>query len=711
MGAPNRLIHEKSPYLLQHAYNPVDWFPWGEEAFQKARNEDKPIFLSVGYSSCHWCHVMERESFQNEEVAELLNRDFVPVKVDREERPDVDRIYMTFVQAVTGSGGWPMSVFLTPEGKPFYGGTYFPPERRYGRPSFRDVLHAIAHAWRHDRERVSSVASQALEHLRRWAGEGARAGAFAPLEAADSAFQIFRRTFDRQHGGFGDAPKFPRPAVLQFLLRFWERTGREEAREMALATLRAMARGGIRDHLGGGFHRYSVDEAWRVPHFEKMLYDQAQLAACYLEGFQVSGEALFADVAVETLKYVLEQMRDPEGGFYSAEDADSAPDPARPHETEEGAFYLWTAAEIREALGEPLAGWFCAHYGVDSEGQWVLCEAQTLDETAALAGLKAETMASALADARRRLLARRNSRPRPGRDEKILTAWNGLMISALARAARVLGADEYLDAAAACARFIERRLCGPRGLWRRYCRGDAGVPAFLEDYAFLVQGLLDLYEAVLDEKYLSWAVRLAEEQSSLFEDPVLGGFFSAREDPALPLRIKDDYDGAEPSANSVSAWNALRLAALTGRDAFGEQARRTITAFGRQLVSQPDSMPLMLAAALYQQAGLRQVVLHGDAQDLGVRRLRRVVDAGFFPDVVVLRAPSDAPPSGTGDTAPQRSAAVAHVCENFSCQAPVGDPQELAQQLRSKSGIHSQLIATNSLGTNQETITWREQEL
>jgi uncharacterized protein YyaL (SSP411 family) len=679
----NRLIHEKSPYLLQHAHNPVDWRPWSAEAFEVARREDKPIFLSVGYSSCHWCHVMERESFQNEEIAELLNRYFVPVKVDREERPDVDRLYMAFVQATTGSGGWPMSVFLTPEGKPFFGGTYFPPDNRHGRPGFRHLLEQIARTWHLDRERVRVVAATAVERLQRYAMR--EAGVLPGLqEAADSAFNIYRRLFDRVHGGFGDAPKFPRPAVLQFLLRYWDRTGRQEALDMALATLDAMARGGIRDHLGGGFHRYSVDEAWRVPHFEKMLYDQAQLAVCYLEAFQITNRPAYAAVARETLDYVLRDMRDPEGGFYSAEDADSAPDPERPDQTEEGAFYLWTADEVRAALGRPVADWFCLRYGVEAAGAWVLWEAADLSE-AATAGVGEAEIAVALAEARRKMLAARERRPRPARDEKILAGWNGLMLSALARAFRVLGESRYLEAAEACARFLTARMYDGRTLWRRFWRGEAGIPAFLEDYAFVIQGLLDLYETGFEPRPLALAVELSRQQCELFEDPDGGAFFSAWEDPMIPIRLKDDYDGAEPSANSVAVWNCLRLAALTGEEQWRQKAERTLSAFGRQLATLPDSLPLMLAAAMYLPGGLRQVVVRGALHSAEFRALVRVVHQGFYPDVVLLE-PHSAGAGWARDLPPAQARAEAHVCENFSCRAPVNEAGELALQLARRSG-------------------------
>jgi uncharacterized protein len=465
----NSLIHEKSPYLLQHAHNPVDWRAWGEDAFRKAREEDKPIFLSVGYSTCHWCHVMERESFEDERIAEVLNRWFVPIKVDREERPDVDRVYMLFVQASTGSGGWPMSVFLTPELEPFFGGTYFPPERRYGHPGFGEILERVARTWRVDRAGVSESASDMVRQLREHS-------AFAPSAPAasdatlDSAFRAFRRSFDSRHGGFGGAPKFPRVSVHDCLLRHYARTGNPEARDMVLATLDRMARGGIHDHLGGGFHRYSVDDRWHVPHFEKMLYDQAQIAVSYLEAFQVSGDASYADVARRTLDYVLRDMTAPEGGFYSAEDADSVIDAADPARKGEGAYYVWTAAWIERIVGQPAAEWFAWQYGVEPKGNVpddphgefagknILYVAHLEGETAQHFGRPAEEVRQALGEARAKLLEARAGRVRPHLDDKVLAAWNGLMISAFARGAQVLGEERYLAAARRAAEFLLTRM-------------------------------------------------------------------------------------------------------------------------------------------------------------------------------------------------------------------------------------------------------------
>jgi len=595
----NRLAREKSPYLLQHAHNPVDWHAWGDEAFEAARREDKPIFLSVGYSTCHWCHVMAEESFEDPATAEILNRHFVAVKVDREERPDVDRVYMTFVQAATGSGGWPMSVWLTPELKPFYGGTYFPPEERHGRPAFRDLLEWIAQAWRTDRARILASSEALLDQIRQ-----ALRTRPAPFDAGllESAFFAFRRGFDPVHGGFGGAPKFPRPAVHNFLLRYWERTGNQEALAMVLTTLQAMARGGVHDHLGGGFHRYAVDERWRVPHFEKMLYDQAQLAVSYLEAFQATGEDFYAAVARRTLDYVLRDLTHPEGGFFSAEDADSAPDPAHPEIHREGAFYLWTRSEIEQLLG-PAAEWFCRRYGVepggnvadDPQGEFtgrnILFEAHSLEETAVQSAAVAK------------LREARETRPRPHRDDKILTAWNALMISALARAALPLKEPRYLTAARRatdflCSRCLEER-DGALTLWRRYRDEEAAIPGFLEDYAFFVQALLDLHEADPGPRDLDLAVCLTARQRELFEDREEGGFFSApAEDAGLVLRLKDDHDGAEPAGNSIAVLNLLRLAQKTGREEFRESADRAFQAFSGRCAAAPEVLPQMLVARL-----------------------------------------------------------------------------------------------------------------
>jgi uncharacterized protein len=523
----NRLANEKSPYLLQHAHNPVDWYAWGPEAFEKARTANKPIFLSVGYSTCHWCHVMERESFENEELAKILNRDFVSIKVDREERPDVDRIYMMFVQATTGSGGWPMSVWLTPDLKPFYGGTYFPPDNRWGRPGFRSVLEQLAEAWRTDRDKIVQSGSDIIEELEKHLEPGP---ASRPDEMMlESAYLQFRRAFDTRYGGFGSAPKFPRGVAYNFLFRYTDRTKNEEAADMVLFTLREMAKGGMNDQLGGGFHRYSVDARWFVPHFEKMLYDQAQLAISYLEGYQISGDEKLANVARDILDYVLREMTDSRGGFYSAEDADSVIDPSKGDEKGEGAFYIWTRTEIDEILGEPAGEWFSYIYGVEKDGNVIedphgeftgrniLYQRRTIEEAARFFHTGETDISAALNDARGKLLAARAKRVRPHLDDKVLTAWNGLMISAFAKAGFILQTDSYLDAAKKAADFILSDMVRDGILLRRWRNGDAAIPGFLDDYAFFVQGLLDLYEATFMAGYLEEARRLTAKMRELFE--------------------------------------------------------------------------------------------------------------------------------------------------------------------------------------------------
>jgi hypothetical protein len=682
----NRLAHEKSPYLLQHAHNPVDWYPWGEEAFEKARAEDKPIFLSAGYSTCHWCHVMERESFESEEIAAVLNRFFVPVKLDREERPDIDRIYMLFVQATTGSGGWPMSVWLTPDLKPFFGGTYFPPDSRYGRPGFRSILERIAEAWMQDRERLVRSGTDILRELEKHSTV-APESSYLDATVLDSGFFVFRRSFDPRHAGFGGAPKFPRPVVHNFLLREYARTRNQEALDMVVATLKAMARGGMNDQLGGGFHRYSVDERWFVPHFEKMLYDQAQLAVSYLEAYQISEDESLAGVARDILEYVLRDMTDSEGGFYSAEDADSIVDPARPHEKAEGAFYLWTQAEIEALLGQPAAEWFCYRYGVepngnvreDAHGEFagknILYEQRTAEETAQRFGCSPEEIEAAMMASKWTLLAARSGRIRPHLDDKILTAWNGLMISAFALAAQALDEPSYLDAARRAANFILGRMYNPESgvLLRRYRGGEAAIAGFLDDYAFFIQALLDLYETDFDVRWRETAVALADKARAMFEDPARGAYFStADNDPRLVLRMKDDYDGAEPSGNSVMALSLLRLAEFTGRPDFREPAVKTLRAFASRLKSMAAGVPQMLVALNFSLAKPKQIILAGDRDAAETRALLRELRRRFVPNKVVLL-----------DSHRERlgGRATAYVCENFVCKLPVTEPSRLAALL------------------------------
>ncbi len=604
----NALINEKSPYLRQHAHNPVDWLPWGESAFQKARGEQKPIFLSIGYSTCHWCHVMAHESFEDEQIAGLLNRDFVPVKVDREERPDIDRIYMLFVQASTGSGGWPMSVWLTPELKPFFGGTYFPPGSRYGRPGFADVLKHLAQAWKQDRKRVEISGDNVIEQLR---ALGSDTAASAELNQAlfEGAFAQFRRMFDDKWGGFGSAPKFPRPVAFNYLLRVYAASKNEEALEMVVQTLHQMASGGMHDHLGGGFHRYSVDERWFVPHFEKMLYDQAQLAISYLEAYQITRDERLARVARGIFTYVLRDLHDPAGAFYSAEDADS-PDPSHPGHSGEGSFYIWRHDEIEKISGNEAAAVFNRRYGVeqsgnveqDPQGEFternILYEAATEQDAGARSGLSEGDTRLLLERARQDLLGARELRPRPHRDEKILTAWNALMISALAKGYAVLGEEAYKEAAQTATEFILAKMYDqPSGLLlRRFCDGEAGIDGFLDDYAFFAQALLDVFEITSEPSYLERAIELATKGFSKFEDEATGGFYSTELQPDLLMRMKDDYDGAEPTGSSIATDVLTRLAHLSGNEQFRTRAQRSLTSVAAKLESQPTAAPQMLVA-------------------------------------------------------------------------------------------------------------------
>jgi len=687
----NKLIHEKSPYLQQHAHNPVDWHAWGPEAFEKARSEDKPIFLSIGYSTCHWCHVMERESFESEEIAEVMNRYFVPVKVDREERPDVDRIYMTFVQATTGGGGWPMSVWLTPDLKPFYGGTYFPPDNRYGRPGFRSVLEQLAAAWQNDRARIvesgNNVVEELEKHIRIDVAVSADKGVL------DSCFFQFRRSFDSKYGGFGGAPKFPRAVAFNFLLRYYYVTRNEEALEMTLVTLREMAKGGMNDQLGGGFHRYSVDARWFVPHFEKMLYDQAQLALSYLQAFQITGEDRFAQIARDIFEYVLRDMTDSTGGFYSAEDADSVIDPANPHEKGEGAFYIWSRAEIDRILGSPSADWFSYRYGVepngnvseDPQGEFtgknILYQRHSLEETAEEFGVSVDEVRRVLSDAARKLLTERGKRVRPHLDDKILTAWNGLMISAFAKGGRALAEPRYLLAARGAADFITRELNKDRELLRRYRSGEAAISGFLDDYAFFTQALLDLYDADLDDARLKAAETLTRKMVELFEDREHGGFYStAAGDSSLVLRIKEDYDGAEPSGNSIAVSNLLRLAHIRNSAEYREIAERAMRVFGTRIQSVPTAVPQMLVALMLSLAVPKQIVLAGERRDLDP-----FLDAAgrrFLPHHAVLWAGSSGLDASISNMQPIDGKPTAYVCENFSCKLPVSSVAEFAELLQ-----------------------------
>ena len=703
----NALAREKSPYLLQHKNNPVQWYPWGEEAFEKAKREDKPIFLSVGYSTCHWCHVMAHESFESEEIAKIMNEHFVNVKVDREERPDVDRVYMTFVQATTGGGGWPMSVFLTPDLKPFVGGTYYPPEDRFGRPGFPTVLKRIAEAWKTDRKNIVEHGDTIVEQLKQYSVAAAPKGQLDAKTALTGGLNQLARSFDDEHGGFGEAPKFPRPVSLNFLFRAYAREGAETrdgkaALAMAITTLRKMADGGMHDHLGGGFHRYSVDKFWHIPHFEKMLYDQAQLASSYLDAFQITRGAEFENVARDILDYVRREMTDKRGGFFSAEDADSIIELGKP-EHAEGAFYVWTKAEIGKVLGDS-AEIFNRVYGVEEDGNApagsdpqgefkgknTLIRRMSSADAAKYFKKSESDIEQILAESRRKLFEARAKRPRPHLDDKIITAWNGLMISAFARAAQVLDDRDYLLAAQRSAKFLRENLWKDGALIRSYRDGASNIGGFADDYAFLIAGLLDLYEADFDFGWLKWAAELQTKMDELFLDKESGGYFSVSgKDPNILVRMKEDHDGAEPSPNSVAAMNLWRLAQITGDDKLRERAQKTINLFGEQLAKAPSAMPQMLCALDASLAKPRQIVIAGKADAEDTRALVREVHARFLPNKLLLLADAAEGQKWLGEqleffrtVGPIDGKAAAYVCENFVCQLPTSDVPKLRELLK-----------------------------
>ncbi len=711
-GGPewNRLVFEKIPYFLQHAANPVDWFPWGDEAFARARSEDKPIFLSIGYSTCHWCHVMEQESFEDAQVAALLNGAFVCIKVDREERPDVDTIYMNAAQAMTGGGGWPLTVFLTPDRIPFFAGTYFPKTGGFGRPGMMELLPAVADAWRTQRRDLLESAERVREMLQR-----PRSGAPADLDADKAltqAAQSLAGRFDATHGGFGSAPKFPLSQNLRLLLRVFDRTRDAPSLAMVRTTLDAMRRGGIWDHVGFGFHRYATDEKWLVPHFEKMLYDQALLSMAYLEAYQVTGDAQFAGTAREIFLYVQRDMTSPEGAFYSAEDADS--------EGEEGRFYVWTAEEIRAVLGEDSGELWSRVYGVTPAGNFrephsgtaanVLNLERDLSTRAKELGLGEAELSGKLEKSRAKLLAARERRPRPFRDEKILADWNGLTIAALAMGSRILDDAGFAESARRAADFVLETMRDDEGrLLKRFRLGQAALDATLEDYAFFGWGLLELYESTFDSRYLEECIGLAHRMLADFQDEANGGFFlsrAGRED--LLTRPKEAYDGAIPSGNSVAALLLLRLGRLTADSSLERDGERVLQAFAADLMQAPFAHCQMMLALDFLRGPSYEVVVAGRARATDTEALLRALNAAFLPrKVVVLR-----PPAADGDRiarlapyvephGPIDGKATVYVCRNFSCRAPTTSAEEMLAALGVR-GKRRDEVSRNS-GAVQDT--------
>jgi uncharacterized protein YyaL (SSP411 family) len=684
---PNRLIHATSPYLLQHAYNPVDWWEWGPEALARAREEDKPIFLSIGYAACHWCHVMAHESFEDPDIARILNEHFIAIKVDREERPDVDAIYMDALTAMTGSGGWPMSIFLTPDGEPFYGGTYFPPTERYGIPSFRRVLQSIIRSWQEQRDQVQRSAAAMRQRLAASAELTAQPGELT-TDILDGAFDSIVSLYDDYEGGFGSRPKFPQAMILEFLLRQHARTGDPAPLAMVEHTLRKMANGGIYDQLGGGFHRYSTDERWLAPHFEKMLYDNALLARVYLHTWQITGKSFYRRIVEETLDYILREMTHPAGGFFSAQDADS--------EGEEGKFFLWTPDEVVAVLGEAEAELFNRYYDVSEQGNFegknILHVNEDLDALAQRPDARPDyidSLRDVLTHARQRLFLAREQRPKPARDEKILAAWNGLMMRAFAEAGAALDRPDYIAAARRNAQFILDEMTAEDGrLFRSWKDGRAQLNAYLEDYADVAEGLIALYQSAFEARWLFEAERLLAVIHRHFWDEEKGAAFHTADDhQQLIVRRKDFYDGSEPGGNSATASAALRLARLLDRPELAERAEIIFRFVRHLLPAQPMGFGHLLCALDFYLRPSREIVLIGDMTDEAMQALHREASHRFLPDAVLAgAAPGRVEALSSripllADRVALEGRATAYVCRNFVCKLPVTTPEALAEQL------------------------------
>jgi uncharacterized protein len=682
----NRLAREKSPYLLQHAHNPVDWFAWNDEAFEKSRRENKPIFLSIGYSTCHWCHVMERESFEQENIGKFLNKHFVSIKVDREERPDVDKIYMTFVQSTTGGGGWPMSVFLTPDLKPFFGGTYFPPDARYGRPSFLQLLQQISSLWSERKNEIAASAAEIHARLERAMTNSAQSDSSLSADILKNAAEIFKSSYDPIYGGFGGAPKFPQPSIPSLVLRAAKRYGDDEAVQMVLKTCDVMAAGGIHDQLGGGFARYAVDAEWLVPHFEKMLYDNAQLVQLYLDAFLVSQtknsnsqSQIYAATARDIFDYVLRDMTHPGGGFYSAEDADS--------EGQEGKFYCWTQDELSKLLTVDEFNVTTKYFGITAAGNFVdHSHPQPLAGLNVLSIIEPNMRAEdqpLLAAAKMKMSEIRAKRIRPHLDDKILASWNGLMLGAFARASAVFNDEKYRAAAEKNLQFIREKLWDEKSktLFHRWRTGERDSVQLLEAYAFLLSGVIDLYEATLVPEHLDFAIELAEAMLAKFYDMENGGFWqSAADSKDLILRVKDDYDGAEPSGNSVATLSLLKLGAIAGRKIFTEAAVKTLNLFAHRLKNFPQAMPFMLHALDFQLQEPRRVVIVGDNGSAEFQKLLRAAHSVYQPNKIISGNVGAVEESSK--TLPAKNGAVVYLCTGNSCQPPTGEVANVKELLK-----------------------------
>lgn len=672
----NRLINETSPYLLQHAHNPVDWYAWGDEAFRKAKDEDKPVLVSIGYSACHWCHVMEHESFEDEETAQIMNENFVNIKVDMEERPDVDKIYMNFVQLTTGSGGWPLNVFLTPEKLPFFGGTYFPPVNRYNMPSFKQILTSLADAWATKREEIEFSAGDILKEIKSVGVLEASASELS-LEELDVAFHSFARTFDAKNGGFGGAPKFPPSMSLEFLLRYYQRTGEENALEIVKKTCQKMANGGIYDQLGGGFHRYSVDAIWLIPHFEKMLYDNAQLVRIYLHLFQITKDDFYKRIAVETLEYIKREMLHEKGGFYSAQDADS--------EGVEGKFFVWTPKEVEEHLGEKEAQVFNFYYDISEDGNFeeknILNVRNSLAETAEVFKISQSELHAILSNGCEKLFSQREKRINPLRDEKVLTAWNGLMLSAFAEASAILQSEDYLQIAQKNADFILENMQKDGYLLRSWKDGTAKLNAYLEDYANFADGLIELFQVSGEIKYLQEAKRLAEILINEFWDEENGGFFfTGNNHEELVVRSKDFFDNATPSGNSVAADVLLKLSKLTGEEKYERFAVAILRLVTSQVKRYPNGFGRVLSTLEFYLNPTKEIVILGDS-----REMKREIWSNYLPNKIIVLAEN----TENAETIPLLAErklidgkTTVYVCENFVCQRPVTTIEELKEQLK-----------------------------